>query len=126
MKSDGRASAGLPLQKQKMHSLAHWRGTICSKRESEVFAFGALEFDFPILAALLAHFEHQFSFAGRLKTKIEIVANDSSVDLYYSVAAFEFHLSAQAVGQNFADLDPAAANVGDCWSDCKFVHRAKR
>src|SRR5687767_15420392 len=23
---DGRASAGFPLQKQKIHSLAHWRG----------------------------------------------------------------------------------------------------
>src|SRR6185369_5209782 len=55
------------------------------ERKTKVFTFGALQFYFPIVAALFADFENELSFAGRLKAKVEIVTNDATVDLYYSV-----------------------------------------
>src|SRR6185503_5962810 len=113
--SDGRASTGLPLQKQKMHSFAHWRGTICS-----------IEFDLPIISALLAHFEHQLGFACGLKAEIEVIADNPAVDLYYSVACLELQLGTKTLGNNFGDLDAAAPDVCYCWCYCEFVHNGKR
>ena len=94
--------------------------------ESKVFAFGAFEFDFPIVAALLAYLEDKLRFTGCLETEIEIVANDPAVDLYYPVTGFKVHLGAKAVGRHPEDLNPSAANVCDCWCYCKFVHNANR
>src|SRR5215210_6910707 len=90
--------------------------------KSEVFSFSAFEFDFPILAVFLPYFENKLCLSGGLKTEIQIVANDSPVDLYYPVAAFEIHFGTEAMGSDFKDLDSPAANVCDCWCDCKLVH----
>src|SRR5262249_50455349 len=92
--------------------------------ESEVFAFRALKFNFPVFATFLADLEHELSFAGGVKTKIQIVANYAPIDLYYSVTAFEVHFGAQTVGRHLADLDPAAANVRNGRCNCKLVHNS--
>jgi protein involved in polysaccharide export with SLBB domain len=92
------------------------------ERQAKIFSLGAFELDFPVFPALFAHLEHEFGFTGGMKTKVEIVADDTPVDFYDPVARFEFDLSAQAVRRHVGDLDPAAANVCNCRRDCKFVH----
>src|SRR5215203_2375955 len=85
----------------------------------EIFPLGAVELNFPILATLLPHFEHQLGFTRGVKTEVEIVANNTPVDLYYSVAGFQIHLGPKALGNHFRDLDAPAANACNCWSNCK-------
>ena len=122
IKSEGRASAGLPLQKQKMHALAHWRGTICSNVSPKSSPSPRSSSSSQSSPVLLSHFEDELGLACGVKTEIEIVTHHAAVDLNDPVAGFELHLRAEALGHNFRDFDPAAANVCDCWCNGKLVH----
>jgi len=57
-----------------------------------------------------------------LKTKVEIVAHDASVDFDDAVASLKVHFRTETAGRNLTDLDASAPNVCDCWSNCKLVH----
>jgi len=74
-KSDGRASSGLPLQKQKIprHDLL--------EHQPEVLAFVAVKLDLDRLAIGLLYVKCQVGLAGRLKPKIKIVTHRAAVDL---------------------------------------------
>src|SRR5260370_28373795 len=56
------------------------------KTEPEVFVLSALKLQLPIFSAFLAHFQEQLSFAGGMKTEVEVVANGPPVDLYDSIS----------------------------------------
>src|SRR5205814_7430956 len=94
-------------------------------RESEVFSFVALELEFPVVAVLLADFQNEFSFTGRVKTEVEIIAHGAAVDLDYSVAGFEFHLGAEAIRRHFGNLYAAATDTCNCGCNGKLVHAYK-
>ena len=72
-KSDGRASSGLPLQKQKMHSFAHCRGTICSNIRPRSSPSSRSNLDIERLAVRFLDVKGQFRLARGLKSKIEII-----------------------------------------------------
>jgi hypothetical protein len=61
-----------------------------------------------------------------LKTKVEIVANNPPVDLYYPVSGFEFEFRSEGIWRHIGNLDASAANVCYCWSYCEFVHNGNR
>src|SRR5262249_9139620 len=92
------------------------------KSESEIFAFAAFEFEFPVVTVFLAHFENEFRFAGGMKAEIEVVADGAAVDLDDPVAGFEIHVGAQTFRRDLRDLDAAPADAGNCWCNCKLVH----
>jgi len=55
------------------------------KTKTKVFVFTSFDLQFPIVAAGLAHLNHQICFAGSLKTKIEVIAHRATVDLDDSI-----------------------------------------
>src|SRR5258705_5967786 len=49
--------------------------------ESEVFIFGPLEFQFPVVSTFLANFEHEFSFTGGVVTGIEVISHRHALEI---------------------------------------------
>jgi len=95
------------------------------ERDAEVFALAALDFELPFLAARLQNVERQLSLPARLEAEVEIVAHRLTVDAHHAVTRLQLQLSAEALGRDFGDGDPASPDLRDRWCDGKFVHLEK-
>src|SRR6185295_6034063 len=90
--------------------------------QPKILALAAFNLQFPIFAGALADLKNEFSFAGRLKAEVEVVAHWTPIYLDNPVAGLEFQLKPKAGRRDFGNLNAATANTGNCRSDCKFVH----
>src|SRR5260370_31259809 len=90
------------------------------KTEPEVFVLSALKLQLPIFSAFLAHFQEQLSFAGGMKTEVQVVSNGPPVDLYDSISRLEIHFRAHTCWGHFRDLNATATDMWNSGRNCTF------